>query len=139
MLKSTLQRRIEWGDCDPAGIVFNPQFFRWFDHGTAMLYEAGGWPKPLMLEHFGAAGCPLVETRAVFRAACRYGDDVEITSEITDVGRSSFEIHHLLTRGDVLCVEGFEKRVWTVHDDERGLRSAPIPDELVAIFRGGTP
>lgn len=23
--------RIEWGDCDPAGIVFYPRYFEWFD------------------------------------------------------------------------------------------------------------
>ena len=84
MLSSTLTRRVEWGDCDPAGIVFNPQFFRWFDHGTTMLYEAAGWPKQEMLKRFDAAGCPLVDTRASFKAPCRYGDDVEITTEIVE-------------------------------------------------------
>ena len=64
MLKSTLTRRVEWGDCDPAGIVFNPQFFRWFDHGTTMLYEAAGWPKQEMLAKFDAAGCPLTRSTA---------------------------------------------------------------------------
>lgn len=136
MLRNTLMRRVEWGDCDPAGIVFNPQFFRWFDHGTTMLYEAAGWPKQQMLARFGAAGCPLVDTRAVFRAPCRFGDDVAITTEIVAVKDRSFDIRHTLTRGEVLCVEGFETRVWTVSDSERGLKSAPLPPELVARFRG---
>ena len=139
MLANTLTRRVEWGDCDPAGIVFNPQFFRWFDHGTAMLYEAAGWPKQEMLARFGALGCPLVETRASFRAPCRYGDDVAITSEIAEVKQRSFDIRHTLRRGDVVCVEGFETRAWTVHDDERGLKSAPLPDELVQRFLAGGP
>ncbi|WES63412.1 acyl-CoA thioesterase [Microbacter sp. GSS18] len=136
MLTNTLTRRVEWGDCDPAGIVFNPQFFRWFDHGTTMLYEAAGWPKPEMLAHFDAAGCPLVQTQAEFRAPCRYGDDVEITTEIVRVGAKSFEIRHTLTHDGVVCVEGTETRVWTVKDPERGIKSAPIPEELAARFRG---
>lgn len=136
MLKSTLFRRVEWGDCDPAGIVFNPQFFRWFDHGTTMLYEATGMPKQEMLAAHGGAGCPLVETKATFRAPCSYGDDVEITSEIVELGTKSFQIRHTLTKDGEVRVEGFETRVWTVHDTERGLRGAPIPEEVAAMFRG---
>ena len=136
MLSNTLKRRVEWGDCDPAGIVFNPQFFRWFDHGTTMLYEAAGWPKQEMLARFGGAGCPLVDTRAIFKSPCRYGDDVEITTEIAEVKDRSFDIRHSLTLNGKLCVEGFETRVWTVKDSERGLKSAPLPPELAARFRG---
>ena len=136
MLKNSVTRRVEWGDCDPAGIVFNPNFFRWFDHSTTLLYEAAGWPKQEMLARFGAAGCPLVDTRASFRAPCRYGEDVEITSQIAEVRNSSFDIRHVLRKGDTVCVEGFETRVWTVRDPKSGkLTSAPLPDELVARFR----
>ena len=28
--------RIEWGDCDPAGIVFYPRYFAMFDHSTTL-------------------------------------------------------------------------------------------------------
>lgn len=136
MLSNTLSRRVEWGDCDPAGIVFNPNFFSWFDHSTTMLYEAAGWPKQEMLAHFGAAGCPLVDTRATFRAPCSYGDTVEITSTIAEIRRSSFDIRHVLNKGDALCVEGFETRVWTVHDPDSGaLKSSALPEELAARFR----
>ncbi|MCB1360874.1 MAG: hypothetical protein KDJ96_07185, partial [Rhodobacteraceae bacterium] len=77
-----------------------------------------------------------VDTRATFRAPCRYGDDVEITSEIAAIKDRSFDIRHVLTNQGTLCVEGFETRVWTVKDPERGLKSAPLPAELVARFRG---
>lgn len=135
MLNNVLERRVEWGDCDPAGIVFNPQFFRWFDHGTTMLYEAAGWRKADMLAQFGGAGCPLVETSATFHAPCRYGDDVTITTEIVEVRSRSFVIAHTLTKDDQVCVAGSETRVWTVHDPERGIASAPVPQELAARFR----
>ena len=136
MLSNTLSRRIEWGDCDPAGIVFNPNFFAFFDHGTTMLYEAAGWPKQVMLEKFGAAGCPLVNTQAAFKAPCRYGDDVTIVSSIADIRNSSFDIRHELFHGEKLCVEGFETRVWTTRDPETGrLGSAPIPEEVASRFR----
>ena len=138
MLSNITTRRVEWGDCDPAGIVFNPNYFRWFDHATALLYEAAGSSKDEMLARFGAAGCPVVETGATFRSPCRYGDDVTIETCILEVRRSSFSIQHVLTKGDTICVEGKETRVWTVRDPHsHSLKSAPLPEELAARFRDG--
>lgn len=137
MLSNTVTRRIEWGDCDPAGIVFNPNFFRWFDHGTVLLFEAAGWPKPVMLKEFNAAGTPVVDTRASFKIPCAYGEDVEITSTVADIRNSSFDIQHRLTKEAELCVEGSETRVWTVRDhDTNRLKSAPIPPVVAARLRG---
>lgn len=130
-----LSRRIEWGDCDPAGIVFNPNFFSFFDHSTAMLYEAAGLSKHRMLEIYGIAGCPLVETRAVFKAPCRFGDEVTITSSFVTIGNSSFDIRHELVREGVSCVEGFETRVWVTKEPGTGrFKSQQIPADVVARF-----
>lgn len=135
MLSNTLERRIEWGDCDPAGIVYNPNFFSYFDHGTAMLFEAAGWPKMSIREEFDVVGWPVVTTEADFKAPCTYGDNVTITSTVSSVGRSSFSIKHELFNNGELCVEGQETRVWTVTDSKTGrLKSAPIPEEIVQRF-----
>lgn len=136
MLSNTLHRVVEWGDCDPAGIVFNPQFFRWFDHGTTMLYEAAGWPKQEMLARFNSPGCPLVSTSATFHAPSSYGDHVEIRSEIFEVKNRSFVIRHTLTKDGTLCVEGNETRVWTARNEDGKIVSAPLPEELARRFRG---
>lgn len=135
MLSNTYTRIIEWGDCDPAGIVFNPQFFRFFDHGTALLYGAAGWPKPKMLERFNAVGCPLVSTEATFIAPCRHGEEVVITTTIVDLGKSSFTIEHELRISDRVCVKGKEVRVWVIRDPDTGtLKGEPIPDEVREAF-----
>ena len=39
-LSNTRTVRIEWGDCDPAGIIFYPRYFEIFDGSTALLFEA---------------------------------------------------------------------------------------------------
>ena len=136
-LTNTRRLTIEWGHCDPAGIVFNPRFFEFFDWSTALLFEAAlGMAKPQWLAAYGCAGIPLVETRASFHAPARFGDVVEIVSTLTAFGRSSFEVEHRLSNAGRLSVEGFEKRVWTARDpqDASRLRSAPIPAEVVAAF-----
>ena len=39
MFTSIRNIRIEWGDCDPAGIVFYPRYFAMFDTSTTTLVE----------------------------------------------------------------------------------------------------
>ncbi len=135
MISNTIKRRIEWGDCDPAGIVFNPNFFRWLDHSTEMLYETAGWPKYMMVKHFNIVGCPIVESFANFLGACQYGSNVEIKSQVTEIGNSSFKIKHLVINNGLLCVEATETRVWTVKDPESDkLSSKPLPPEIVEAF-----
>ena len=47
------QLTIEWGQCDPAGIVFNSRFFEIFDTNTWKMFEAALGVKPHQL-----AGAP---------------------------------------------------------------------------------
>jgi len=127
---------IEWGHCDPAGIVFNPRFFEWFDFCTAGLFALVGLPKPQMLKRYGIVGIPLVETRAKFNSPAKFGDTVTIESRITGFKRSSFEVEHRLINGGALAVEGNETRVWVGRDpqDPARIKSEPIPQEVIALF-----
>ena len=44
MLVSHKRLLVEWGDCDPAGIVFYPRYLAWFDDCTTALFLAAGLP-----------------------------------------------------------------------------------------------
>ncbi len=126
--------RIEWGDCDPAGIIFFPNYFRIFDASTAMLFEAAlGMTKFEMFKNLEFTGWPLVRTQARFIKPTRFGDDVLVNSTIS-FGRSSFEVEHKLSLDGDLCAECSEKRVWTVRDAEGQLKSHPVPEEVLAKF-----
>jgi 4-hydroxybenzoyl-CoA thioesterase len=125
---------IEWGDCDPAGIVFYPRYFAMFDASTAALFAAAlGYDKRAMLARFDAIGFPMVDTGARFLVPSRYGDVVTIESTVKTLGRSSFEIRHTLMRGDVVAIEAHEKRVWAAADPETPgkIKGTPIPDEVI--------
>lgn len=130
---------IEWGHCDPAGIVFNPRFFEFFDWSTALLLEAAtGHAKPAMLAAYGLVGIPLVATEAKFMRPARYGDRVCIVSTVAEVGRSSFAVRHRLMNADALACEGLERRVWAGRhpDDPHGMKATPIPEDLARLLRG---
>jgi 4-hydroxybenzoyl-CoA thioesterase len=129
---------IEWGQCDPAGIVFYPRYFEIFDNCLAGLFRhALGLTKYQMIEKWQIAGFPSVETRAKFSKPCKFGDSVAVHSSITEFRRSSFDINHRLVHEDgSLAVEGFDTRVWTARDpaDPGRIRSQPLPAELIAAF-----
>lgn len=122
---------IQFGDCDPAGIVYYPNYFRFFDNATAGLLSAAfAMHKRNWLEHYGIAGIPMVDTGARFIKPSRFGDVVEIRSEIAELGRSSFSVKHTLLRDGETAIEAHEKRVWAVRDEQAGIRSAPLPDDV---------
>ena len=138
VLSNTRHRTIEWGDCDPAGIVFNPRYFEWFDAATAALFaRALGMTKAAMVKQYGIVGIPLVDTRATFHVPCSFGDEVRIESTVSAFRRSSFDVRHRLLRADgVLAVEGFETRVWVGRAPDRpgGIKAQPVPEEVMARF-----
>lgn len=137
MLVNRRTVRIEWGDCDPAGIVYFPRYIEYFDVCTVHLFEAAGLPKPQMLKTYNMAGIPMVDLRARFLIPSSFGEDVVVESTVSEWRRSSFNVHHKLFRGEELAVEGFETRVWTVHDPEAPgrLKSQAVPDEVKARFQ----
>jgi 4-hydroxybenzoyl-CoA thioesterase len=142
MLTNTRTTRIEWGDCDPAGIIFYARYFDIFDVSTTMLLErALGMGKIKYLEAYDFLGHPLVETRARFLLPTRYGDEVTIETAVTACGRSSFKLEHRLTHGGALAVEGSETRVWVKRHpaEPRRMQAQPIPaDVVVRLTQGGS-
>jgi len=139
MLTSRRTITIDWGDCDPADIVFYPNYFRWFDASTAAHFKAAGLPKPRLIADYGVVGFPMVDTRAKFHIPSKHGDEVVIETAITSFGRSSFTVEHRLLRADKLAVEGFETRVLVAKtEDGTGLRSFAIPDAIKALFAGAS-
>ena len=131
--------RIEWGDCDPAGIVYYPRYFAMFDHSTAMLLEAAtGYTKYQMTKVYDFVGFPMIDTGAKFYIPSKFGDDIVIESTISELGKSSFNISHKVWKGDQLAIEAHEKRVWVGKhpDDASRIKSKPIPDEVVHKLRG---
>ena len=131
------QLTVEWGQCDPAGIVFNPRFFEMFDASSWLLFEAALGVKPQELAAaYGIIGIALVDARANFLKPAKFGDAVEIASRVSEFRRSSFDVEHRLSVNGELAVESQETRVWAVRDtaDPEKIATAAIPAEVIAKF-----
>lgn len=142
-MASLINRRqfsLEWGHCDPAGIAFNGRFFEFFDWGTWALFEAALGVKPANIASaYGLPSqplIPLVDVSAQFLAAVRFGDVMEMTSQVREFRRSSFEVEHRISVGTELAVSGIEKRVWILRDpaNPSAIKAQPIPAEIIKRF-----
>jgi 4-hydroxybenzoyl-CoA thioesterase len=126
---------IEWGDCDPAGIVFYPRYFAMFDASTAALFAAAlGMTKFQMLRHYDIIGIPMVDTGAKFSVPSKFGDVITIESQISEFRRSSFSVSHRVFReGETLAIEARETRVWAGRhpDDPDKIKGFQIPPEVI--------
>jgi 4-hydroxybenzoyl-CoA thioesterase len=127
---------IEWGDCDPAGIVYFPRYFAIFDSCTAGLFATAGlsYETVTTLE---MVVLPMVDVHAKFMIPSKFGDEVIVESTITEFRKSSFLVRHRLYKGDVLAIECEETRVWAEkHPDGPGrLKGKTIPTEVIARFK----
>ncbi len=140
MLVNRRTLRIEWGQCDPAGIVFYPQYLIIFDTSTGWLFERTGLTPLAMRKKYGIVGIPIVEVGARFLVPCRFDDEVIVESEVSEWGRSSFTVRHRILKEGKLALEGFEKRVWAVSHPERpgAIQAQPVPLEIIASLSDAT-
>jgi 4-hydroxybenzoyl-CoA thioesterase len=136
MFRNRIEVEIEWGDCDPADIVYYPNFFRWFNRGAHKLFDAVGLPFHELIKDRDTVGVPLLDARATFLAPVRFGDVVTVTSWIEEWRNKSFVVGHQIHNKDVLSVEGQEIRAWVRKDPDKpnGLRAVPIPDDIKRRF-----
>ena len=98
--KFSRERLIRFSDCDPAGIVFYPQYFvmlnglveDWFNDELAIGYAA------LVLER--RIGLPTVRLEVDFQAVSRLGDHVELSLQVDRLGGRSLTLALEVTGAD---------------------------------------
>ncbi len=123
---------VEWGDCDPAGIVYYPSYFRWSDQAGHRLFLAAGVERDEMRGGPWKEGTPLVAAECAFKRPSQPGEKLVIESHVSRFGRSSFTISHVFrdASGEI-AAEGSETRIWARKEgDARSLKAVPIPEEV---------
>lgn len=130
MFKNSLQFRVEWGETDTAGIIYYPNYYRWFDRATHELFRAAGMPIS-ELTKVGHAQ-PIIECGCRFSAPLYYDDLVTVESVVTEVRQRTFRIEHSVRRGETLAGTGFEVRAWVLLGEKEPtgkLNAIAIPAE----------
>jgi 4-hydroxybenzoyl-CoA thioesterase len=130
--------QVHFGDCDPAGIVFFPNFARWMDQSSLAFFMAAGLPPWRELRSTrGIVGTPVLETHTRFINPATYGETLEVHTSVTAWERKVFRHLHRVMRGDLLLCEGTEVRAFVTHhpDDPVRLKAIAPPEDIVALCR----
>ena len=136
MLKYTLTIQISWGHCDPAKIVYYPNYFIWFDQSVHHLFDKAGANMGDLMDQYGVVGLPIVDAHAEFIYPSKYGDEIEVTSWISEWREKTLIVTHEIHNNGLLAVKGTEVRVWAKPhpDDPKRLQAQVIPDSIRASF-----
>jgi acyl-CoA thioester hydrolase len=121
--------RVRFNECDPQGVVFNANWFLYFDVAVNELWrEAIG-----SYTDFVAGGLDMVvaEATARFLAPARFDDEVDLALRLTRIGTTAMTTAVTATVDGRVCVEG-ELRHVIVRTDGSG--KAPIPADARAAF-----
>src|SRR6201996_3770003 len=94
-LSSRHEITVEWGDCDPAGIVYYPAYFRWSDQSTHRLFANAGIERDEMRGGPWKEGTPPVSAECSFKRPSQPGEKLIVESRVSRFGRSSFTISHV--------------------------------------------
>ncbi len=129
--------QISFGHCDPAGIVFYPNYFRWFDRcfHTYLQNTAGGHRR--LCRALDAKGIGLMDVRANFVSPALDGDMMTLEMTIRDWGHKSLTLGYLGRIGERAVVEGTELRSMFVMRDGRMRAGEMAP--LRALLDAGLP
>jgi 4-hydroxybenzoyl-CoA thioesterase len=128
LTRFSAQRPVRFSDCDPAGIVFFPQYLvmlngvveEWFDRALGIPYAG--------LIGLRRLGLPTVRLEVDFTAISRHGDSLDWEVAVAHLGRSSFTLLHdvrgsdgtrLRARQVLVCTSLASHRPQALPDDVR--------------------
>ena len=96
----TRERLIRFSDCDPAGIVFYPQYFVMFNGLVEDWVEEGlgvGFRRLVIERH---TGLPTVRLEADFRSVSKMGDKVLLSLAVEKLGSRSISLDSRCTAAE---------------------------------------
>jgi acyl-CoA thioester hydrolase len=123
--------RVRFFETDLMGIVHHAAYFTYFEVGRVE------WLRQRGLRYADVAlrgiHLPVVEAKALYRAPCRFDDDLTVETTLTKLRSVSLDYAYRISRGTTRIAEGFT-RLACIDADSKLLR---IPGDIRdALLRG---
>ena len=116
--------RVRWAECDAQGIVFNANYFAYYDHA---IWE---WTKALGYKGWNdAPQFVTAHAECDFKDAAHFDEDIEIGIRAARFGTKSMEVAAAIFRNDALLNVG---KLNYVYVSPGTTQSAPLPEEFIA-------
>ena len=131
-MRYTVDRRVTFGHCDPAGIVYYPRYFEWFHDVFEGMFEpiVGTTYAEIVRRH--QTGYPAVQAVCEWRGPARWGDLVTVEVFLSRLSTRSATFEYRVKNGDALIATASVK-IATMHMQAHN--SAPFPDEVTAALQ----
>ena len=127
---------VMFGDCDPAGIVFFPNFSKWMDASSLNFFVQCGVPTwRELVKTTGIIGTPLLEIHTRFVQPATYGQRLQIHTSVQEWRSKTLVQKHVVMRGDTLICEGLETRAFCIRhpDDPDRIKAVAVPENIRAL------
>ena len=127
---------VMFGDCDPAGIVFFPNFSKWMDASSLNYFvKCGVPPWRELIKTNGIVGTPLLEINTKFMRPATYGEQLQIYTSVIEWREKVFIHRHVVKRGDDVICEGTEVRAFVIHPPEAPdrIKAIPVPENIKTL------
>jgi acyl-CoA thioester hydrolase len=127
--------RVIYGDTDQMGVVYYANYLRWFEQGRSEFLRQIGLPYSRIEEqgfHF-----PVIEVHCRYADSARYDEVIEITTELTELGRASLWFAYKISRqsNNGLLATGTTKHACIGHSGKVERMPATLLDALKVVPR----
>lgn len=114
--------RVRWAECDAQGIVFNVNYFLYFDVAMTEYMRALGYEGAMTMEFF------TVHAEADFRGSAKFDDMIDIGARCVRLGEKSMTLALAVFRGEELLTEG---SLTYVHAELGTKNTSPLPTSFI--------
>jgi acyl-CoA thioester hydrolase len=121
--------RVRYSECDAQGVVFNANYYAYFDLLMTELWRENIGPYEAMVEN--GADMSVVASAARFIAPARFDDEIDLNGRVTRLGNTSMSTAISITRASD-GAELVDGEIHHVFVDPATYTKRPIPDDVKA-------
>jgi YbgC/YbaW family acyl-CoA thioester hydrolase len=126
----TVKRRINFYDCDPAGIIFFSRVFDFAHSAYEQIIQSIDKEEDYWNNNKYVV--PIIKSESTYVKPMKYGDEIIINVNVSELRSSSFELSYNMVSsdGDLLC------SVKTVHVfvDKKSWEKMEIPKNIFTVL-----
>lgn len=121
-----VRRRVKWGECDPAGVVYTVSFSEYVISAAELFYEALFDAPPQRAKREQGFGTPTRALAFDFRLSLRPDDEFDLTVTVADVRSRTYvlDVTGRTPRGEVAFVATLTP-VCVARDERRSIELPP--------------
>ncbi len=134
---NTLEYCVKFGETDRAGIVYYPNYYKWFDMATHAFFKSIHLPMK-KLEVTDQIIIPLLEAHCQFERPVTDDDELTIVTTVAEVNNKTIKLTHEIFCDGIRTSHGYEIRGWVKKSEDR-IAAVPIPDEIKGLLVSNEP